>query len=150
MFGIHRLLLDTIPLLDYTSYFQASWCVWLLSFRTTSATQLFDAGVNEQIIVARTGHSSTSGASSYKRISHKLCDEILNGQPVQKVPATGDVHTDVSTTSKENIQPEKRAKVSCPEPAAVVFCDVQQYVQQDNWTSKLQDFLSPVPLLLQC
>ena len=34
------------------------------SLRATGATTLFDAGLDEQLIISRTGHSSTSGVRS--------------------------------------------------------------------------------------
>ncbi len=51
------------------------------SLRATSATRLFDAGVDEQLIMSRTGHSSTASVRSYKRISESLQDltsSVLN------------------------------------------------------------------------
>ena len=42
------------------------------SLRVSSATRLFDAEVDEQLIMSRTGHSSTSGVHAYKRTSEKL------------------------------------------------------------------------------
>lgn len=59
------------------------------SLRATSVTRLFDAGVDEQLIMAHTGHSSTSGVRSYKRITEKLQEitsSVLNtgGELIQK------------------------------------------------------------------
>jgi len=51
------------------------------SLRATSATRLFDAGVDEQLIMSRTGHSSTAGVRSYKRITERLQEmtsKVLN------------------------------------------------------------------------
>ena len=42
------------------------------SLRVSSATRLFNAEVDEQLIMSRTGHSSTSGVRAYKRTSEKL------------------------------------------------------------------------------
>jgi len=39
------------------------------SLRATCATRLFDKGVDEQLIMARTGHRSAMGVRSYKRVS---------------------------------------------------------------------------------
>jgi len=47
------------------------------SLKATIATRLFEAGVNEQLIMLRTGHSTTSGVRSYKHWReaevHMLC-----------------------------------------------------------------------------
>ena len=51
------------------------------SLCASAATRLFEAGVDEQLIMMRTGHSSTSGVRSYKRIGEKLrtvTSEVLN------------------------------------------------------------------------
>ena len=39
------------------------------SLRVTSATRLFQSGVDEQLIMSHTGHRSVDGVRSYKRIS---------------------------------------------------------------------------------
>ena len=51
------------------------------SLRATAATRLFEAGVDEQLIMQRTGHSTTAGVRSYKRVGEKLCSvtsDVLN------------------------------------------------------------------------
>ena len=51
------------------------------SLRVSLATRLFDAQVDEQLIMSRTGHSSTDGVRAYKRASNKLkqlTSDVLN------------------------------------------------------------------------
>lgn len=51
------------------------------SLRATAATRLFEAKVDEQLIMQRTGHSTTAGVRSYKRIGEKLktvTSDVLN------------------------------------------------------------------------
>ena len=51
------------------------------SLRATSATRLFSAGADEQLIMERTGHRSVDGVRSYKRTSDHLNEavsDILN------------------------------------------------------------------------
>ena len=51
------------------------------SLRATSATRLFSAGTDEQLIMERTGHRSIDGVRSYKRASdtqHQDISNILN------------------------------------------------------------------------
>ena len=60
------------------------------SLRTTAATRLFDAGVDEQLIMKRTGHRSVAGVCSYKRVTdnlNMLTSCILNEQvqPAKKL-----------------------------------------------------------------
>ena len=42
------------------------------SLRASAATRLFEARVDEQLIMMRTGHNLTSGVRSYKQVSEKL------------------------------------------------------------------------------
>ena len=42
------------------------------SLRASAATRLFEAGVDEQLIMERTGHSSTTRVRSYKRVTERL------------------------------------------------------------------------------
>ena len=59
------------------------------SLRVTSATRLFDAEVDKQLIMTRTGHSSTDGVRAYKRTSNKLkqlTSDVLNMQGKQVTP----------------------------------------------------------------
>lgn len=55
------------------------------SLRVLSATRLIDAQVDEQLIMSRTGHSSTDGVHFYKRASNKLkqitSDVLSNTKP---------------------------------------------------------------------
>ena len=51
------------------------------SLRVSLATRLFDAQVDEQLIMSRTGHSSTDGVRAYKRASShlkKVTSDVLN------------------------------------------------------------------------
>ena len=38
------------------------------SLRATVATRMFDAGIDKQLIMHRTGHSSAVGVRNYKRV----------------------------------------------------------------------------------
>ena len=91
------------------------------SLRATSATRLFDAGLDEQLIMSRTGHSSTSGVRSYKRVTDQLRektstilntrDELKSESPIQPLKAI--THGTVVTTSsdqKENTEPVQPLK----------------------------------------
>ena len=42
------------------------------SLRASAATRLFEAGVDEQLIIMRTGHSSVTRVRSYKRVGENL------------------------------------------------------------------------------
>ena len=51
------------------------------SLRATAATRLFHAGIDEQLIMERTGHHSVDGVRSYKRTSQqqvKVLSDVLN------------------------------------------------------------------------
>ena len=51
------------------------------SLRVSTATRLFEAGVDEQLIMQRTGHSSVEGVRSYKRVGERMrtiTSDVLN------------------------------------------------------------------------
>ena len=75
------------------------------SLRRTAATRLFEAGVDEQLIMLRTGHSSASGVRSYKRVSEQLKE------------VTSDVLNGVQTTKKTKLEGESAVVCTLP-PAA--------------------------------
>lgn len=59
------------------------------SLRATCATRLFDKGVDEQLIMSRTGHRSTTGVRSYKRISeiHNYnTSVVIDSQSIRNMP----------------------------------------------------------------
>ena len=73
------------------------------SLRATAATRLFEAKVDEQLIMQRTGHSTTSGVRSYKRVGEKLKpvkSDILNrGDPIVSNAETNVAECYQTTTS---------------------------------------------------
>ena len=46
------------------------------SLRTTAATRLYHAGIDEQLVMERTGHRSVEGIRNYKRTSKQQCETI--------------------------------------------------------------------------
>lgn len=57
------------------------------SLRATAATRLFEAGVDEQLITQRTGHSTCAGIHSYKRIGDNLravTSNVLNNATTEQ------------------------------------------------------------------
>lgn len=62
------------------------------SLRATCATRLFDEGVDEQLIMNRTGHRTTTGVRTYKRISemHNYnTSVIIDNKSIRNMPVTG-------------------------------------------------------------
>ena len=61
------------------------------SLRATAATRLYNAGVDEQMIMETTGHRSLEGVRSYKRTSEcqkKSVSDILNVKPINILACT--------------------------------------------------------------
>ena len=61
------------------------------SLRVTAATRLFHSGVDEQLIMSRTGHRSVEGVRAYKRVSDNqkeqvstVLNDITNGSNPEK------------------------------------------------------------------
>ncbi len=73
------------------------------SLRTSAATRLCDAGVDEQLIMLRTGHRSTAGVRSYKRAT-----EALKKQ-------TSRVLNDCSNLKKPRLDEPVESKTGSPE-----------------------------------
>ena len=46
------------------------------SLRVTTATRLFQVGVEDQLIMSRTGHKSQDGVHTYKRVSEEECQQV--------------------------------------------------------------------------
>ena len=49
------------------------------SLCASAATQLFEGGINEQLIMSQTGLSSREGVRAYKRTS-EVTSDVLNGE----------------------------------------------------------------------
>ena len=57
------------------------------ALRATAATRLYQAGVDEQLIMEKTGHRSLEGMSSYKRTNTEQQENISNILSLSKKPA---------------------------------------------------------------
>ena len=66
----HNTLANTIPRLLKAAGISGHFTNH--SLRATSATHMFDAGIDQQLIMSCTAHSSTSGVGSYKRVTEQL------------------------------------------------------------------------------
>ena len=63
------------------------------SLHATSATRMFEASIDEQLIMQRTGHSTTAKVCLYKRVGENLraiASDVLNGSKRIKVEAATD------------------------------------------------------------
>ena len=58
------------------------------SLRATAATRLYSSGVNEQLVMERTGHRSTEGVRSYKRTSSEQQEAVSDILSLRKRPCT--------------------------------------------------------------
>ena len=59
------------------------------SLRATAATRLYQVGVDEQLIMERTGHCSLEGVRSYKHTSEsqkEAVSDLLNAKPAEQTP----------------------------------------------------------------
>ena len=53
------------------------------SLRATTAARLFQAGLDEQLIMERTGHHSTDGVRSYSEDQRIALSNIVNDTPAR-------------------------------------------------------------------
>ena len=80
------------------------------SLHVTSATRLFDAEVDEQLIMTRTGHSSTDGVRAYKRTSDKLrqlTSDVFNSGKQNVTPAITEAKPEPAPEPKRPRHEEK-------------------------------------------
>ena len=77
------------------------------SLRVTTATRLFHAGVEEQLIMKRTGHRSLDGVWLFKRPSseqeHAISDILNNSEITTKRQKTEEQDTKNSKPSNDNL-----------------------------------------------
>ena len=58
------------------------------SLKATCATRLFHAGIDEQVIMAKTGHRSIKGVRAYKRMNESQiysANVVIDGQSIKKM-----------------------------------------------------------------
>ena len=58
------------------------------SLRATAATRLYLSGIDEQLVMERTGHRSTEGVRSYKRTSSEQQEAVSDIRSGNKRPCT--------------------------------------------------------------
>ena len=86
------------------------------SLRASLATWLYDAEVDEQLIMSRTGKSSTEGVGAYKRASTKLkqvTSDVLNNR--QRKPLKELTVAQQELESPKSILESPKAKRQCKE-----------------------------------
>ena len=79
------------------------------SLRTTTATRLFHAGVDEQLIMERTGHRSTDGVRSYKRTSieqQQVLSDIVNLGVKRQKTEVSCVESSATASTQETTRPQ--------------------------------------------
>ncbi len=74
------------------------------SLRATTATRLYQSGVDEQLVMERTGHRSLEGVRNYKRTSSQQ-KEALSDILYNKIPILCNSNNDTSTSSSQQLVP---------------------------------------------
>ena len=90
------------------------------SLRVTAATRLFQSGMDEQLIMERTGHRSTDGVRAYKRSSlqqQALVSRVLNGE-TRSFPKPKEVTVQVLGNEEKENRPTSNA-IACQPDSAV-------------------------------
>ena len=70
---------------------------WNHSLRATAATRSYRAGVDEQLIMDKTGHRSLEGVRSYKRTNMEQQENMSDILPATKRPAIQSSSASVSS-----------------------------------------------------
>ena len=76
------------------------------SLRATAASRLYAKGVDEQLIMERTGHSSMNGVRSYKWTTMSHVQKVSNLMFTSKSPSES-----LGVSDKENLQPRQEETV---------------------------------------
>lgn len=97
------------------------------SLRVTSATRLFQKGVDEQLIMSRTGHRSIDGVRKYKRVSEQqhintsnILNSCTNGEellPALKRP----VHHANESSTPSTTNASQSLITQCSNPSTINF-----------------------------
>lgn len=81
------------------------------SLRATTATRLYQAGVDEQLIMERTGHHSVDGVRSYKRTNQEQQENLSDILSLAKKPRNGlslvQPIQNISNSQQLSVQPDK-------------------------------------------
>ena len=83
------------------------------SLRVTSATRLFQSGMDEQLIMSRTGHRSVQGVRTYKRISDdqkQTISSVLNATTNGQEAATSIKQQQQADIKLEQVTPDTEDK----------------------------------------
>ena len=107
------------------------------SLWVTAATRLYESGVDEQLVMETTGHCSTEGVRTYKRISamqREAVSDILScayKKPCieQSLPAPESLSSELLPYSSETVPVESAAQEVCKTASANVSIPGSFYFQ---------------------
>ena len=83
------------------------------SLQATAVMRLFDAGIDEQLIMSWTGHSSAGGVRSYKRVTEQLREKISKVLNAKSTVVECDAKPSQLKTAKEETV-ESELKLGLP------------------------------------
>lgn len=85
------------------------------SLRATTATRLYQHGVDEQLVMEMTGHRSVDGVRSYKRTSSEQREELSNILSRNKRPCVAEMQHNTSSEveKSENHPPPRNQAIPC-------------------------------------
>ncbi len=75
------------------------------SLRATTAARLYQSGVDEQLVMERTGHRSLEGVRNYKRTSSQQKEALSDILSDNKIPRLCNSNNDTSTSSSQQLVP---------------------------------------------
>ena len=109
------------------------------SLQATAATRMFEAGVDEQLIMQRTGHSTTAGVRSYKRVGEKLktiTSDALNGakQPKLDMEPASPAKLPVSSDSSAKVVPLEQGRENFSQVPSLSFSCASNFTVNLNFS----------------
>ena len=95
------------------------------SLRATAATRLYQAGVDEQLIMEKTGHRSLEGVRSYKRTNMEQQENLSDILSATKRPAiqssSASVSSDTACLKTKSTQLSKKITIKTQETLKHMF-----------------------------
>ena len=108
------------------------------SLRVTTATRLFQAGVDEQLIMEKTGHHSTDGIRTYKRSSteqQEAISDILSRSKKPKMDMAGPQNAMVCGSRSlitQDLDVTNPSVSSEPQSSSIIHSNKQLVIHPDN------------------
>ena len=102
------------------------------SLRATAATRLYQAGIDEQLIMEKTGHHSLEGVRSYKRTNNEQHENLSDILSLKKKKCTSSALVPFSGAHTSTQPAPIPNETSATVPSTNIIMPKQQAIHPDN------------------